>query len=193
MELHQSHSFVLADDQSRWFCSNCGCTRMFGVRPTLATSKCLKITKALRSILECRGEHGHVLWVSPTTTGNLVWCACCHGYSSGGKSAKLGNRCIASSSTRGFGPATGKRLRRGVHPQGHSTTGRAYKVTEEIAKWFLERVEDSTSVGVHASVNHVSVGNARALIHTPSSADQLEGYSSEDDPMGWGFDMGFVQ
>ena len=166
---------------------------MFGVQPTLATSKCLKITKAWRAVLERREEHGHVLWVSPTTTGNLLWCACCHGYSSGGKSAKLGSPCIASSSARGFGPATGKRLRRGVHPQGRSTTGRAYRVTEPIAKWFLDRDEDVTSVVLQPKDSHESEDNALALTLNPSSEDQLEGCSSEDDPMGWGFDMRLVQ
>ena len=80
-----------------------------------------------------------------------------------------------------------------VHPQGKSTTERAIKLTDATAEWLLNRVEDSGS-GQPPSASHrqAEVSEARASSHFPNSDVVVDCLSSDDDPMGWGFDMDLV-
>ena len=81
-----------------------------------------------------------------------------------------------------------------VHPQGKTTTERATKLTDVTAAWLLDRVEDSVSGQPScASSCQADVSETRGSTHFPISDEQFECLSSEDDPMGWGFDMGLVQ
>ena len=80
-----------------------------------------------------------------------------------------------------------------VHPQGKSTTERAIKLTDTTAEWLLNRAEDSvSSQPPSASQYQEEVSDARASAHLPSSDAVFECLSSDDDPMGWGFDMGLI-
>ena len=154
----------------------------------MATAPCLRVSKAVREVLERSTELGHSLWLScAADESRVIWCSRCNAYMSGNRAIKLRRQCIAASSRVGYGPTTGKRLRKQKHPVHLTETGKAVQITAATIRWLLGRVEEDpptdsvaeTPQGIAAVVPSGFVG--------PYELGDGALSDVESDPFNWGF------
>jgi hypothetical protein len=180
-----SHPLAFDFTNKRWVCQACRCTFAPGQATTIATQPCLLLAPGLRSVLSERHLHGHKLYMAECDGKPLLFCAHCHGFSSGMR-RKLGEACQPSRARTGYGVTAGKRFWNQKHPTD------ARPITRP------EPVPDDSQIGDQAVSDFIAApvisADGRELMQAPGAvlfpaddAEELpcimEGvFSDEEDP-----------
>ena len=160
-------------------------------------SACISITRAVRKVCNGVDTSAHRLWIANDTTngGVLLFCARCHGYTSG-RARRLGSSCSPAQAKLGAGPTAGRRFWQRLHPQHRGRLTDLKRLDSHAARWFAGRVEHLTRDCPRPEAAVVNINGTpidRIVVHEedpdPNSLDGAPSQVSEpdEDVFGWGF------
>ena len=143
------------------------------------------MTRVLVRIINNRHEHGHRLWITSHNGQSMVYCSRCHGYGTQ-RAPKLSRPCVPLSGKQGYGPVTGRRLRRRRHPQNIGELAKPVRLYSQVATWLTDRLEAEPPDAAVVAADGEAVGPPAPLPEYDEEFNIPPCFAEEEDVFNWG-------